>query len=138
VLVKWFAVVLFPVLLAFYWGQVSFRRLCLFCLGFVGVLVVGFLPFLGAGVEAFSGLSKFLLFWKVNASFYGVVHFLVGFFVEGDLALVRVVSRGVVAVLFSGFCLGLCWFLLKFKDFVSFAQVCCLVLLMLLGRLTLS
>lgn len=75
VLVKWFAIVLLPLLIVWNMRKRSGTRQILKDLFlFVGIFLVFYLPFLGAGRFLFEGLTRFSLEWQVNEGLFGLLH----------------------------------------------------------------
>jgi hypothetical protein len=119
VAVKWFALILLPLLLRVTWktpGQAVFHASL-----FGGTMVLFYLPFVPAGHALWDGLITFSLLWKVNA---GVFHLITLFFQSLSLSDdgVRLASRLVVALIFAAiFCVVMRW-LWKKRDVMSFCR----------------
>lgn len=123
ILVKWFAIVLLPLLLT--WSLLKQTPAkTLGGLGMAaGILSVFYMPFAGAGRFLFEGLSRFALEWRVNEGFFGVVTWTASF-VFRDLHTANGVSRLFSALILAGITGWGCYWLTKKKDIASFGKAC--------------
>jgi hypothetical protein len=119
VLVKWFALILLPLLIRATWRtpKQAVLNMGLFLSGIVFL----YMPFASAGESLWEGLITFSLNWKVNAGLFN----LISFFFQ-SLAIsedwVRLTSRFTIALIFAVISiLVLRWFWNR-RDVVSFCQ----------------
>ncbi len=119
VLVKWFALILLPLVIRATWRTPKQTALNIGL--FLSVIVLLYIPFVSAGKLLWDGLIVFSLHWKVNAGLFHLVSF---FFQSLSFPedLVRLSSRLVVALIFAViFIFVLRWFWNR-RDVLSFCQ----------------
>jgi alpha-1,6-mannosyltransferase len=79
---KLYPVILFPLYLQAYYEKTSQEgkntgwALAKISFLFLGVIVVGFLPFMGIGLQLFDGLKAFTLYWQSNDSIFAMLVFI--------------------------------------------------------------
>lgn len=59
---------------------------------FMGVIILGYLPFIGIGLKMFEGLKAFTLYWQSNDSIFAILVFIFKF-VSGGLANEMILSN---------------------------------------------
>ncbi|OIO37409.1 MAG: hypothetical protein AUJ72_04615 [Candidatus Omnitrophica bacterium CG1_02_46_14] len=112
VLVKWFAVVLLPLLVVQSWKQkASIAQTLKYLFLFAGIFLVFYLPFLGAGRFLFDGLTRFSLEWRVNEGLFGLIR-----------------SRVLAGLLLAAVIGIVSFWLVKKQDVVSFGKACAVAL----------
>lgn len=119
VMVKWFALILLPLLIRATWRTP--RRAVLNIGLFLGLIVLLYLPFASAGHFLWEGLMTFSLKWKVNAGLFSLISF---FFQSLSLPedWVRLSSRSTVALIFAAVSIFVMrWFWNK-RDVLSFCR----------------
>jgi len=98
VLIKLFAIVLLPLLI--FWQFKAQRKTIVRNLFiFFSILILSYLPFLGAGLFLTEGLSRFLSEWQTNEGLFGLVRWIVSF-LPFDVKLQMLTSRIISAGLF--------------------------------------
>ena len=73
VMVKWFALILLPLLIRFTWN--TSKRACLNIGLFLGFIIFAYLPFISAGGALWEGLTAFSLHWRVNDGVFSLILF---------------------------------------------------------------
>ena len=119
VLVKWFALILLPLLIRATWRTP--KQAVLNTGLFLGLVILFYLPFASAGHSLWEGLMAFSLKWKVNAGLFNLISFLFQplFFSED---LVRLLSRFTIALIFVAISiLVMRWFWNR-RDVLSFCR----------------
>jgi hypothetical protein len=119
VLVKWFALILLPLLIRATWTTP--KRAVLNIGLFLGVIALFYIPFVSAGKSLWEGLITFSLNWKVNAGLFNLISF---FFQSLSLSedLVRLSSRLVVALIFTMISIFVLRWFWNRRDVLSFCQ----------------
>lgn len=119
VLVKWFALILLPLLIRATWKTPKQAGLNIDL--FLGLIVLLYLPFASAGQSLWEGLTTFSLNWKVNAGLFNVILFLFqSLSLSEDWA--RLSSRFTIALIFVVISIFVMrWFWNK-RDTMSFCQ----------------
>jgi len=119
VLVKWFALILLPLLIRATWRT---PRQAVLNIGlFLSIIVLVYMPFASAGKSLWDGLITFSLNWKVNAGLFNLISF---FFQSLSLPedLVKLSSRFTIALIFAVISiLVMRWFWDR-RDVLSFCQ----------------
>ncbi len=119
VLVKWFALILLPLLVRATWRtpQQAVLNIGLF----LGLIVLLYLPFVSAGHSLWEGLMTFSLHWKVNAGLFNLVSL---FFQSLSFPedLVRLSSRLAVALIFAVISIMVLRWFWNRRDVLSFCQ----------------
>jgi len=122
ILIKWFALVLVPLLVAWSWR--ANKREALFGLGWVGVTIFCFyIPFLSAGVHLFEGLGRFAVEWRINDGLFGLIYSVALVFVK-DPAWAGVLSRAFSLFCVVGLIAGLTNWVRRRRDPVSLLRAC--------------
>lgn len=119
VMVKWFALILLPLLIRATWR--TSKQTALNIGLFFGIIVLLYMPFASAGKSLWEGLITFSLNWKVNAGLFNLVSF---FFQSLSLSedLVRLSSRISVALIFSVISVFVLRWFWNRRDVLSFCQ----------------
>lgn len=98
VMVKWFALILLPLLIRATWRT---PKQAVLNIGlFLSIIAILYMPFVTAGKSLWEGLITFSLHWKVNAGLFNLITF---FFQSLSLSedLVRLSSRFTIALIFA-------------------------------------
>jgi hypothetical protein len=119
VLVKWFALILLPLLIRATWRTPKQTALNVGL--FLSVIVLLYIPFVSAGKFLWEGLLTFSLHWKVNAGLFNLISY---FFQSLSLSedLVRLSSRLVVALIFTMISIFVLRWFWNRRDVLSFCQ----------------
>lgn len=119
VMVKWFALILLPLLIRVTWKT---PKQAVFHAGlFLSLIVFLYLPFASAGHSLWEGLITFSLKWKVNAGLFNLISFLFQSLSFPE-DLVRLSSRFTIALIFALVSvLVMRWFWNR-RDVLSFCQ----------------
>lgn len=119
VMVKWFALILLPLLIRATWRT---PKQAILNIGlFFGLIVLLYLPFASAGYSPWEGLMTFSLKWKVNAGLFNLIS---SFFQSLSLSedSVRLSSRLMIVLIFAAISIFVMrWFWHK-RDTMSFCQ----------------
>lgn len=99
VLIKLFAIVLLPLLIIWRFNAQK-KTIPKNILIFFSILVLSYLPFLGAGLFLTEGLSRFLTEWQTNEGFFGLVRWIISF-LPFDEKLQMLTSRIISVGLFG-------------------------------------
>lgn len=119
VLVKWFALILLPLLIRATWRT---PKQAVLNVGlFFGFIALAYLPFASAGQSLWEGLITFSLHWKVNAGLFNLISsFFQSFFISEEL--VRLLSRSTVALIFLALSIFVMRWFWNRRDVLSFCQ----------------
>ncbi len=121
VLVKWFPILLFPLLLTWTFRE-NKGKAAIGASVFAGLLALFHLPFClpswGPPAMVFDGLGKFLTVWKVNDGLFSVIQMVIGS---------ALLSRGIAFGLILTIIAGACYALREKRDITSFYRACLLV-----------
>ncbi|MGE0267907.1 MAG: hypothetical protein AB7S78_05590 [Candidatus Omnitrophota bacterium] len=119
VMVKWFALILLPLLIRATWRtpKQSVLNIGLF----LSVIVLLYRPFVSAGESLWEGLITFSLNWKVNAGLFNLISF---FFQSLSLPedLVRLSGRFTIALIFAVISIFVMRWFWNRRDALSFCQ----------------
>jgi len=120
---KLYPIILFPLFLQAYYektieeGKNAWSRILRNSVLFMGVVFLGYLPFLGIGLQMFDGLKAFTMYWQSNDSIFAILAFIFknvlgGFATEMTLSnpLPIFLSKVTVVIILTGV---LFWLLLK-------------------------
>src|SRR3989338_8756154 len=119
VLVKWFALILLPLLIRATWTTP--KRAVLNIGLFLGVIVLLYMPFASSGKSLWEGLITFSLHWKVNAGLFNLVSFLFQSLSFSE-DLVRLLSRFTIALIFVVISIFVMRWFWNRRDVLSFCQ----------------
>lgn len=119
VMVKWFALILLPLLIRVTWKT---PRRTVGNIGlFLSFIIILYMPFAPAGKSLWEGLVAFSFKWKVNAGLFSVISF---FFQSLSLSddWVRLSSRFAIALIFAAISIFVMRSFWDKSDVVSFCQ----------------